>query len=47
MTALKAVPKQILVLCERLDIAAFVDIYIKYLRTDGVVIPNVRIINLQ
>lgn len=47
MTAVKAVPKQILVLCERLDIAAFVDIYIKYLRTDGVAIPNVRIINLQ
>ena len=47
MTALKAVPKKILVLCERLDIAVFVDVYIKYLRTDGVVIPNVRIINLQ
>lgn len=47
MTAVKAVPKQILVLCERLDIAAFVDIYIKYLRIEGVAIPNVRIINLQ
>ena len=47
MTAVKAVPKQILVLCERLDIAAFVDVYIKYLRTEGVAIPNVRIINLQ
>lgn len=47
MTALKAVPKQILVLCERLDIAAFVDFYIKYLRAKGTVIPNVRIINLQ
>ena len=47
MTALKAVPKQILVLCERLDIASFVDVYIKYLRTEGVAIPNVRIINLQ
>lgn len=47
MTAVKAVPKQILVLCERLDIASFVDIYIKYLRTEGVAIPNVRIINLQ
>ena len=47
MTAVKAVPNQILVLCERLDIAAFVDVYIKYLRTEGVAIPNVRIINLQ
>ena len=47
MTDVKAVPKQILVLCERLDIAAFVDVYIKYLRTEGVAIPNVRIINLQ
>lgn len=47
MTALKAVPKEILVLCERLDIAAFVDIYIKYLRTQGVNIPDVRIMNLQ
>lgn len=47
MTAVKAVPKQILVLCERLDIASFVDVYIKYLRTEGVAIPNVRIINLQ
>ena len=47
MTAVKAVPQKILVLCERLDIAVFVDVYIKYLRTDGVLIPNVRIINLQ
>ena len=47
MTALKAVPKQIIILCERLDIAVFVDVYIKYLRTEGVAIPNVRIINLQ
>ncbi len=47
MTAVKAVPNQILVLCGRLDIASFVDVYIKYLRTEGVAIPNVRIINLQ
>lgn len=47
MTASKAVPKQIIILCERLDIAVFVDVYIKYLRTEGVAIPNVRIINLQ
>ena len=47
MTAQKAVPKTIIALCERIDIAAFVDVYIKYLRTQGVEIPKVRIINLQ
>ena len=47
MTAHEAVPTQVLVLCERLDIAAFIDVYIKYLRNQGVSIPKVRIINLQ
>lgn len=47
MTAQEAVPTQILVLCERLDIAAFIDVYIKYLRSQRGGIPKVRIINLQ
>ena len=47
MSAVKAVPQTIIALCERIDIAAFVDVYIKYLRTQGVKIPKVRIINLQ
>ena len=47
MTAGNAVPQTIIALCERIDIAAFVDIYIKYLRTQGVEIPKVRIVNLQ
>ena len=47
MTAQKAVPQTIIALCERIDIAAFVDVYIKYLRTQGVEIPKVRIVNLQ
>ena len=41
------VPQTIIVLCERSDIAAFVDVYIKYLRTQGMEIPKVRIVNLQ
>ena len=47
MTAQKAVPQTIIALCERIDIAAFVDVYIKYLRTQGIEIPKVRIVNLQ
>lgn len=47
MIALKAVPQTIIALCERIDIAAFVDVYIKYLRTQGVEIPKVRVVNLQ
>ena len=47
MIASKAVPQTIIVLCERIDIAAFVDVYIKYLRTQGMEIPKVRIVNLQ
>ena len=47
MTAQKAVPQTIIALCERIDIAAFVDVYIKYLRNQGMEIPKVRIINLQ
>ena len=47
MSAVKAVPQTIIALCERIDIAAFVDVYIKYLRTQGIEIPKVRIINLQ
>ena len=47
MSAVKAVPQTIIALCERIDIVAFVDVYIKYLRTQGVKIPKVRIINLQ
>lgn len=47
MTAHVAVPHQIIALCERLDIAAFVDSYIKYLRKQGVNIPNLRIINMR
>ena len=47
MIAVKAVPQTIIALCERIDIAAFVDVYIKYLRTQGVEIPQVRIVNLQ
>ena len=43
----KAVPQTIIALCERIDIAAFVDVYIKYLRTQGMEIPKVRIVNLQ
>ena len=47
MIASKAVPQTIIALCERIDIAAFVDVYIKYLRTQGIEIPKVRIVNLQ
>ena len=47
MSAVKAVPQTIIVLCERIDIAAFLDVYIKHLRTKGLEIPKVRIINLQ
>ena len=47
MIASKAVPQTIIALCERIDIAAFVDVYIKYLRTQGMEIPKVRIVNLQ
>ena len=47
MIASTAVPQTIIALCERIDIAAFVDVYIKYLRTQGVEIPKVRIVNLQ
>lgn len=47
MSAVKAVPQTIIALCERIDVVAFVDVYIKYLRTQGVKIPKVRIINLQ
>ena len=47
MIASKAVPQTIIILCERIDIAAFVDVYIKYLRTQGMGIPKVRIVNLQ
>ena len=47
MIVSKAVPQTIIALCERIDIAAFVDVYIKYLRTQGIEIPKVRIVNLQ
>ena len=47
MIVSKAVPQTIIALCERIDIVAFVDVYIKYLRTRGIKIPQVRIINLQ
>ena len=47
MIVSKAVPQTIIALCERIDIVAFVDVYIKYLRTRGIEIPQVRIINLQ
>ena len=47
MIASKAVPQTIIALCERIDIAAFVDVYIRYLRAQGVEMPNVRIVNLQ
>ena len=47
MSALKAVPQTIIALCERIDVVAFVDVYIKYLRTQGIELPKVRIINLQ
>ena len=47
MSAVKAVPQTIIALCERIDVVAFVDVYIKYLRTQGMKIPKVRIINLQ
>lgn len=47
MTAQGAVQDKIIVLCERLEIAAFVDFYIKYLREQGEAVPQVRIINMQ
>ena len=47
MIAQKAVPQTIIALCERIDIAAFIAVYIRYLRTQGVEMPNVRIVNLQ
>ena len=47
MIAQKAVPQTIIALCERIDMAAFIDVYIKYLRTQGMEIPKVRIVNLQ
>lgn len=47
MTTQKALPNKIIALCERMDIASFVDAYIRYLRKQGVEIPNIRIINFQ
>ena len=47
MIAVKAVPQTIIALCERIDIATFIDVYIKYLCTQGMKIPKVRIVNLQ
>ena len=47
MTAQNAVPQTIIALCERIDIASFVDVYIKYLYTQEVEIPKVRIVNLH
>ena len=47
MSAVKAVPQTIIALCERIDIAAFIDVYIKHLRNQGMEIPKMRIINLQ
>lgn len=47
MTAPNAVPQTIIALCERIDIASFIDAYIKYLQIQGVDIPKVRIVNLQ
>ena len=40
MSAVKAVPQTIIALCERIDIAAFIDVYIKHLRNQGMEIPK-------
>lgn len=47
MTARWAVHDRIIVLCERLEIAAFVDYYIKYLRNQGETLPELRIVNIS
>ena len=47
MTIIRSVEKQIVVLCERTDIAGFIDFYVKYLRSQGLIIPNLLIVNLR
>jgi hypothetical protein len=47
MTGVRAVPQKIIVFCERVDIASFVDNYTKYLRKQGHSIPDFRIVNIQ
>ena len=47
MIGVRAVPQKIVVLCERIDIASFVDNYTKYLRKQGNNIPEFRIVNIQ
>ncbi len=42
-----AVQDEIVTLCERIDIAVFIDVYAKYLRNQGLDIPRMRIINIQ
>lgn len=42
-----AVQDEIIALCERIDIAVFIDVYAKYLRNQGLDIPRMRIINIQ
>ena len=42
-----AVQDEIITLCERIDIAVFIDVYAKYLRNQGLDIPRMRIINIQ
>ena len=47
MAAQEAVPQNIIALCERMDIASFVDAYIQYLRKQGVSVPKIKIINIK
>ena len=47
MTGVRAVPQKIIVFCERVDIASFVDNYTKYLRKQGNSIPDFRVVNIQ
>ncbi len=47
MTAQAALPNKLIALCERIDIASFVDAYAKYLRKQGIDVPVFRIINIQ
>ncbi len=39
--------EKVIALCEHIDIAVFIDVYIKYLRKQGINLPAIRVINFQ
>lgn len=47
MSVQVAVRNKIIALCERIDIATFLDAYTKYLRKQGVAVPELRIVNIK